>query len=164
LRNWFFQLCQKLQSLVKWTQGILWVNILALHLVVTASREHCNSWQYKWRFILQPLGQEELSLRGQGRSPLKYTNCGLCIILERKVCLLKESWVSINIMVKYFFHHTNPWRQNFQKVLPCRCFGGHCLLAIGLLCEGPTDKLLLSTNQIAKSFVPSTKGCCVKRP
>jgi hypothetical protein len=31
------------------------------------------------------------SSRGQGRSPLKYRNYGLCISFERKVCLLKKS-------------------------------------------------------------------------
>jgi hypothetical protein len=31
---------------------------------------------------------DKLPLRGQGRSPLKYTNCRVCISLEKKVCLL----------------------------------------------------------------------------
>jgi hypothetical protein len=34
---------------------------------------------------------DKLSSRGQGRSPLKYTNYRFCIILDRKVCLLEES-------------------------------------------------------------------------
>ena len=42
-------------------------------------------------------------MRRQGRSPLKYTNCGVCISLEKKVCLLEESLISINIEDKLSF-------------------------------------------------------------
>jgi hypothetical protein len=35
-------------------------------------------------------GPWTFSSRGQGRSPLKYINCRLCIGLERKVCLLEK--------------------------------------------------------------------------
>jgi hypothetical protein len=28
---------------------------------------------------------------GQGRNPLKYTNCGICISLKRKLCPLEET-------------------------------------------------------------------------
>jgi hypothetical protein len=34
---------------------------------------------------------KKLPSRRQGRSPLKYTNCGVYITLESKVYLLKES-------------------------------------------------------------------------
>jgi hypothetical protein len=45
---------------------------------------------------------DELPLREQGRSPLKYTNCVVCVCLERKVCLLRRVWVSIKSMDKLF--------------------------------------------------------------
>jgi hypothetical protein len=32
---------------------------------------------------------DKLPLRGQDRSPSKYTNCGVCVILESKVCPLE---------------------------------------------------------------------------
>jgi hypothetical protein len=98
---------------------------------------------------------DKFSSRGeQGRSPLKYTNCRLCISLERKVCPLEES-LGFHKCCKQVFHHwTNSWCQNSQKVLSCKCFGGHCLLAVGLLCEGRANKLLLSTIQIARILCP----------
>jgi hypothetical protein len=34
---------------------------------------------------------DKFSSRRQGRSQLKYTNCRVCISLERKFCPLKES-------------------------------------------------------------------------
>jgi hypothetical protein len=57
---------------------------------------------------------DELPLRGQGRSPLIYTNCGVCLCLEKKFVLLRRVWVSINIEDKLL---PNSWRQNSQKVL-----------------------------------------------
>jgi hypothetical protein len=41
LRNWFFQLCQKLQSLVKKTQGILGVNI---EIRISPSHSHYDGF------------------------------------------------------------------------------------------------------------------------
>jgi hypothetical protein len=65
----------------------------------------------------------------QGRSPLKYTNSGVCTSLERKVCLLEESLGFHNYCRQTFLNQTNSHRQNFQKVLPCRHFGDCCPLA-----------------------------------
>jgi hypothetical protein len=33
---------------------------------------------------------DKLSSKGQGGNPLKYTNCKLCIGLDRKICPLEE--------------------------------------------------------------------------
>jgi hypothetical protein len=47
-------------------------------------------------FILQPSGWKDLRetpSKEQNKSPSKYTNCGVCISLERKVCLLEESFL-----------------------------------------------------------------------
>jgi hypothetical protein len=38
---------------------------------------------------------DKLPLREQGRSPLKYINCRLCISFERKVCLVEENLSAI---------------------------------------------------------------------
>jgi hypothetical protein len=47
-------------------------------------------------FTLEPLGREDLVQnpleRGHDRSPLEYTNCGVCISSKRKVCSLEESF------------------------------------------------------------------------
>jgi hypothetical protein len=50
---------------------------------------------------------DKLSLRGQGRSPLKYTNCELCISLEKKICPLKESLDFHKYRGQTFFHQIN---------------------------------------------------------
>jgi hypothetical protein len=47
---------------------------------------------------------DKFPLRRQGRSPLKYVNCRLCISLERKVCPLKES-LGFHKYCKQVFHH-----------------------------------------------------------
>jgi hypothetical protein len=83
---------------------------------------------------------DELPLRGQGRSPLIYTNCGVCLCLEKKFVLLRRVWVSINIEDKLL---PNSWRQNSQKVL-----------SIGIL----EYKLLIL------AFVLLTQGHNLKRP
>jgi hypothetical protein len=70
----------------------------------------------------------KLPLRGQGRSPLKYMNCKLCISLERKVCLVEENLSTIFMETQTLLKCTNFWRQNSQKVLPCRYFGDRWLL------------------------------------
>jgi hypothetical protein len=44
---------------------------------------------HKGRFTLWPLGREA-----------KYTNCGVCISLERKVVFSWRIWISINIVDK----------------------------------------------------------------
>jgi hypothetical protein len=74
---------------------------------------------YKFRSIFRQLGAKEYILRGtlhynhwvkrtldklslkrQGRSPLKYTNYGVCISVEKKFVHLRKVWVSINIVDK----------------------------------------------------------------
>jgi hypothetical protein len=75
---------------------------------------------------------DKLPSREQGRSPLKYINYKFYISLERKVCLLKESLGFHKYCGHVFLHWTNFWHQNSQKMLPCICFGGPCLLAFGL--------------------------------
>jgi hypothetical protein len=57
--------------------------------------------------------------RGQGRSPLKYTNCGVCMFYK-------------DIYAKFS-----------KKVLPCQHFEGHHLLTFGLYYEGPINKFSL---------------------
>jgi hypothetical protein len=71
---------------------------------------------------------DKLPFRRQGKSPLKYANYGVCISLERKFCLLEESLGSYEYRGWIFFHWTNSWSQNSQKVLPYRYFGGHWLV------------------------------------
>jgi hypothetical protein len=105
---------------------------------------------------------DKLSSRGQGRSSLKYTNCGPYISLERKVCLFKESLDFHQCCRHTFFLQTNSWRQNYQKVLSRKNFGGHCLLASSVKAEqtifcSPPIKLL-------ESFVISNDARSVTRP
>jgi hypothetical protein len=99
------------------------------------------------QFRLWPSGsggpRTKLPSRGQETSPLKYTNCGVGISLERKVCLLKESLGFRSHLGQTFFHRINSLCPNLQKVLQYRQFGGHCWLALGLYCEGPMDKFWL---------------------
>jgi hypothetical protein len=102
----------------------------------------------------------KLSSRGQGRSPLKYTNRRLCISLKRKVCPLQESLGVHKYCRQVFLHQTNSWRQNSHNVLPCRHFGGYCLLTSNMKAEranfcSPPIKLL-------KSLVHSTNSHSVK--
>jgi hypothetical protein len=52
-------------------------------------------------------------------------------------------------LTQLLIERRNFWHQNSQKVLPCRHFGGCSPLGDDLPCQGPKDKLLLSTNQIA---------------
>jgi hypothetical protein len=54
---------------------------------------------------------DKLSLIKLGRSPLKYINCKFYIILERKVCLLKESLGFHKYLGQVFLHRTNSWCQ-----------------------------------------------------
>jgi hypothetical protein len=74
----------------------------------------------------------KLPSRQKGRSPIKYTNCRVCISLEIKFCLLKESLAFHKYLGQIFFHRTNTYRQNLQKVLPYRHSGVHCPLVVGL--------------------------------
>jgi hypothetical protein len=58
---------------------------------------------------------DKLSSRGQCRSPLKYTNCRLCISLERKVCPLEVSLGFHKYCAQVFSHRTNSWCQTSKK-------------------------------------------------
>jgi hypothetical protein len=70
----------------------------------------------------------------KGGSPLKYTNCGVCISLERKVCPLEESLGFHKYCKQTFLHQTN---------LSFGCWP---------LVRRPSRQILLSTNQIARIF------------
>ena len=97
---------------------------------------------------------DKLPSREQGRSPMKYTNYGVYISLERKVCLLEESLGFLSCLGQSFHHWRNSWGHYSQKMMPYRHFGGRCSLTFGIQCEGPTNKLLLYTNQIAGILCP----------
>jgi hypothetical protein len=84
--------------------------------------------------------------------------------LAPKFLLLTIVQVFILILPKFLVERRNSWRQNSQKVLPCRHFGGRCTLGDGLPCEGPKDKLLLSTNQLLEFLLLSIFSHRVKRP
>jgi hypothetical protein len=90
---------------------------------------HLRSGLYYGRWVERFL-DKLFSIR-QGRSSLKYTNYRLCTSSERKVCLRKKSLGFHKYCGQVFLHQTNSWRQKFQKVLPCRRFGGLCLLVVG---------------------------------
>jgi hypothetical protein len=75
---------------------------------------------------------DKLPSREQGRSPMKYTNCGIYISLERKVCLLEESSGFLSCLKQSFHHWTNSWSYYSQKAMPYRHFGGRCSLTFGI--------------------------------
>jgi hypothetical protein len=56
----------------------------------------------------------KFSSQGQGRGLLKYTNYGVCISLEKKLCLL-ESLGFHKYCGQTFFHQTNFWHQTHKK-------------------------------------------------
>jgi hypothetical protein len=91
----------------------------------------------------------KLSSREQDRSPLKYTNCGVWISLEKKNYPFEENLGFHKYSRQTFIHRTNSWCQNSQKMLSCRHSGGHYPMAVNLQCEGQANKLFLSTNHIA---------------
>jgi hypothetical protein len=72
----------------------------------------------------------KLPSRGKGISPLKYTNCEVCISLERKACPLKESLDFHKQREQTFLHCTNSLCQKSQKLLPYKHFRGCCPLAV----------------------------------
>jgi hypothetical protein len=65
---------------------------------------------------------DKLPSRRQGRSPLKYIICRLCISLERKVCPLKESLDFHKYCGQVFLHRINFWPQNFQNSVAIETF------------------------------------------
>jgi hypothetical protein len=69
---------------------------------------------YPYQAIAQrSMGLEDL---GQpGRSPLKYTNRGVCISLEKKVCALEESLDFRSYSGHTFTHWPSSLGQNSQK-------------------------------------------------
>jgi hypothetical protein len=103
----------------------------------------------------------KLSLRGQGRSPLKYKNCRLCIWKE-KFIHLRKIWISTNIVDKF-----SSIRQTFGAKTSKKCCHVGVLEAIVHLpfassvqaeqtnfCSPPIKSL--------ESFVYLTHGCSVK--
>jgi hypothetical protein len=53
--------------------------------------------------------------------------------------MFKESLDFHKYCGQVFFHQTNSWYQNFQKMLPCRNLEGRCLLAFSVKAEHPYD-------------------------
>ena len=105
---------------------------------------------------------DKLPTRGQGRSPLKYINCRLWIILERKVCLVEEKLSAIFMEIQTLLKWTNFWCQNFQKMLSCRHFGSPCLLAYSMKAKRTNFGSLLI--KLLEFLVHSSDSCCVKYP
>jgi hypothetical protein len=102
------------------------------------------------------------SLRGQGRSQLKYTNYKLCRSLERKFCLLEEDWVSIYIVDKF-----SSIGQMLGTKTPKKCnrrFGGvvHWLLASTMKVE--RTNFCSSLIKLLEPFVRSTNSRSMKCP
>jgi hypothetical protein len=59
---------------------------------------------------------ETLPLRGQGRNPLKYVDCGVFISLEKKeVCPLKKSLGFHSPLGQAFLRWTNSWQPKLTK-------------------------------------------------
>jgi hypothetical protein len=106
----------------------------------------------------------KLPSRGQGRSLLKYINCRICISLERKVCPLKESLGFHKYYRQVFFHRTNFWCQNSQKVMPCRCSGVLFRWPLAFSMKAKRTKFRSSPIKLLKSLVNSTNNRSVKCP
>jgi hypothetical protein len=99
------------------------------------------------------LTSDKLPMR-EGRSLLRYTNCGVCISLIKKSL---SSWGEFGFP---FLSWTNISSQNkllaqsHKKYLSCRHFGRHHLLIVGLRYKGLADKLLHLNNEIVKTLCP----------
>jgi hypothetical protein len=131
---------------------------------------------YKFRSIFRQLGAKEYILRGtlhynhwvkrtldklslkrQGRSPLKYTNYGVCISVEKKFVHLRKVWVSINIVDKLCSTEQTLGAKTYKKCYHVGILEGVIFwpLAFSAKLSGQTFTLHLSHCRIPLSTQPT---------
>ena len=122
--------------------------------------QHLRSASHYFCWVKRTL--DKLSTREQGRSPLKYINCGPCISLERKSL---SAWGEFGCPLILQINFPPPHKllaPKLPKVLLCRCFGDHCTLTSNV--KAQWTKFYSPPIKLLESFVFSTDGHSVKRP
>jgi hypothetical protein len=130
-RDWFFQLCQKLQSLVKKTQGILgvkpWTLLLLIKYIISTCYLH-TSLLPSSSFL--PFQQETI--------PLQHIR-----LVECSKCLLRMLWYwSINRVIRYLLPSLLP------TVVPSSCYS----YPLSILCTHPTSTTLFPLQPLYSQF------------